>query len=89
MTGILRGRPTAWLVGIVACALALVAVDAGPGTEGRTASAEPVRNEKHFLQEVVDKLVPAQPEAEAEKRTDTRTDTDELVSAQPSTKSVH
>ena len=32
MTGILRGRPTAWLVGVVACALALVAVDAGPGT---------------------------------------------------------
>ena len=51
MTGILRGRPTAWLVGIVACALALVAVDAGPGTEGRTASAEPVRNATIVVEE--------------------------------------
>ena len=43
MRGILRGRPTAWLIGIVACATALVALDAGAGPEGRPASAEPVR----------------------------------------------
>ena len=51
MTGILRGRPTAWLVVVVACALTLVAVDAGPGTDGRTASAEPVRNATIVIEE--------------------------------------
>src|SRR5687768_3813454 len=51
MTGILRGRPTAWLVGMVACAIALVALEAGPGPKGRAASAEPVRNATIVVQE--------------------------------------
>lgn len=51
MTGILRGRPTAWLVGMVACAIALVALEAGPGPKGRAASAEPVRNATIVVEE--------------------------------------
>ncbi|GAB3021446.1 hypothetical protein GCM10011376_21680 [Nocardioides flavus (ex Wang et al. 2016)] len=43
MTGILRVRLTAWLIGIVTCTCAIVALVAGPGPEGTTASAEPVR----------------------------------------------
>jgi FtsP/CotA-like multicopper oxidase with cupredoxin domain len=51
MTGILRGRRTAWLVGMVACATALVALDVGPGQDTRTASAEPVRNATIVVEE--------------------------------------
>ena len=51
MTGILRRRQTAWLVVVVACALALVAIDAGPGPDGRRASAEPVRNATIVVEE--------------------------------------
>ena len=47
----LRRRPTAWLVVVVACAVALVALDAGPGPDGRTASAEPVRNATIVVEE--------------------------------------
>ena len=42
-----------------------------------------------FLQDIVDKLVPPEFETEDEKPTDTRTDTEEIASAEPQTKSVH
>ena len=42
-----------------------------------------------FLQDIVEKLVPPEFETEDENRTDTRTDTEEIVSAEPLTKSVH
>ena len=42
-----------------------------------------------FLQDIVDKLVPPQPEAEAENQTDTITETNGSESAEPTTKSVH
>jgi hypothetical protein len=42
-----------------------------------------------FLQEAVDRLVTPEPEADAQNRTDTRTDTEDLASAESPTKSVH
>ena len=42
-----------------------------------------------FLQEAVDRLVPPEPETDAQNRTDTRTDTEDLASSESPTKSVH
>ena len=42
-----------------------------------------------FLQDIVEKLVPPEIETEDESRTDTRSGTEEIASAEPPAKSVH